>query len=761
MRECVPAKEAELAQQHQLYEPMLYYGSNPKIAIDYISDIHLLHHAKYFDGDIQKCIKVIAKSLYKSQNELVQTSRNTGIQLFLGDISTDVNVTINFYKQYRLHFIYQQYKKFRKQIWDKNRILSFRKEQIQYKKRYDILLRYIEKVKVDIETSKSSISQYINYGKVIAPKGSRAQIENYLNSNYYKKRNLPNFVTNKILEIANLYKKLSLLNKTLSRLEGILDTTCPDIPMCLSDFKYTHSLIGVIILGNHEYVGFSNVETALKFYKEKLEPLGYHILQNQVLELSNAIIYGGSGFAKYNTQFNANNLKNCDAMMGNRSYEIEQTTLFEKKYVKAKEYALKTGKCFICATHYPVKDCLDKFDREAIYFSGHTHQNERIRSSDKVVYADNQIGYHNKSNFNGMIQFKRATTDCVRNPYDDLPDGYYQTTQEDYMQFYEYIGEYVGEGKLIKKRCQNGKLYVIKSCNYYGFFILNKNGISIVNGGKTKKIALSQNIEWIYNNFNVVVQKYIKILEPLREMQVQISNELKKVGFRGTIHGLIIDIDFYNHIMVNPIDGSVAFYYSPLFGQVQQFESFYEQLKFMGCTSLLEKLKSDIKNNMPVVSAANELIKVKNCTVSNELLTVSRTDGAYGVSRAVSPLQRLFTGHVLRDFDLSLMDSEDPNPRKRLKSWFGRIYGDYTFKDYLVVEDNLGEFITLMSINGKKVTVSATKIKSSIQGKKACWITKDISDTIQIIERNNIYDQKTAKIWLEAILHENKVLEKH
>ena len=61
--------------------------------------------------------------------------------------------------------------------------------------------------------------------------------------------------------------------------------------------------------------------------------------------------------------------------MGNRSYEIEQTTLFEKKYVKAKEYALKTGKCFICATHYPVKDCLDKFDREAIYFSGHTHQN--------------------------------------------------------------------------------------------------------------------------------------------------------------------------------------------------------------------------------------------------------------------------------------------------------------------------------------------------------------------------------------------------
>ena len=45
-------------------------------------------------------------------------------------------------------------------------------------------------------------------------------------------------------------------------------------------------------------------------------------------------------------------------------------------------------------------------------------------------------------------------------------------------------------------------------------------------------------------------------------------------------------------------------------------------------------------------------------------MTVSRTDGAYGVSRAVSPLQRIFTGHVLRDFDLGLMDSESEAQEK-------------------------------------------------------------------------------------------------
>ena len=43
---------AELAKQRELFEPMLYYGSNPRITIDYVSDIHLLHHVKYYDNDI-------------------------------------------------------------------------------------------------------------------------------------------------------------------------------------------------------------------------------------------------------------------------------------------------------------------------------------------------------------------------------------------------------------------------------------------------------------------------------------------------------------------------------------------------------------------------------------------------------------------------------------------------------------------------------------------------------------------------------------
>src|SRR5699024_7663377 len=118
--------------------------------------------------------------------------------------------------------------------------------------------------------------------------------------------------------------------------------------------------------------------------------------------------------------------------------------------------AKEMGKCFICAAHYPIECCLGKFDREAVYFTGHTHMNERVQTEYKVLYADNQVGYHQNGEFNDVIRFKQVTMDSVTNPYGDLEDGYYQTTPDAYLQFYDYVGEYIGEGKLIRKRCATG-----------------------------------------------------------------------------------------------------------------------------------------------------------------------------------------------------------------------------------------------------------------------------------------------------------------
>ena len=287
---------------------------------------------------------------------------------------------------------------------------------------------------------------------------------------------------------------------------------------------------------------------------------------------------------------------------------------------------------------------------------------------------------------------------------------------------------------MIRKRCETGKLYVIKSRGYYGFFVLNKFGISIVNGGKTKKIALSKNIKWIYDNFNIVVNKYLAVLEPLRDTQVQISRELKRLGFYGTIHGLIVDVDSFNHIMVNPVNGTITFYYSPKFGQVRLFESFQKQLAFMGWAELLEGKVTESQRNEIALYGSNMLTMDKNNDVLNELTTVSRKTGAYGVSRAVNPLQRLFSGHVLRDFDLRLIEIEDENAVSRKVSLAGRVYMDKDTNEYLVVHDDLGEFVRVLDVHGNELVMSVQRIRSSMTGgnyqNREWWATKNIETTV-------------------------------
>lgn len=753
----------DLMTQSGLYEPMSYYGVLPRISIKYISDVHLLHHAQFFDDDIHKTVRVLARSLYDSSGWQRSLSWNTPI--FLGDISSNADLTVAFYRQYRLNAMYEQYRQFRREQVSAEDILAFENKRVDIKRKSDNLARYIAKESAKFEQIKSEIDKHVSYSKVIAPKGSLENIERYLESDYYKRRKLPYPLKKKILTAAALKDMISKLEFRKQKLDSWLVTQETPSEIKMSDFEYyPDGPIGLVVLGNHEYIGFFNVDEAVEFYKAALEPLGYIVLQNEYVENDDVVIYGGSGFAKYSERYNANNLVCCKAMEGNRAYEIEQTTLFENGYKAAKRHAIETGKCFICAAHYPVESCLGKFDREAVYFTGHTHINLRVRTEEKTLYADNQVGYHNKSKFDGLIHFKTATMDSVTNPYDTFEDGCYPTTPDEYLRFYEYIGEYVGEGKLIRKRCETGKLYVIKSQGYYGFFIVNKSAISIVNGGMTKKISSNTNINWIYDNFNIVVNKYLAVLEPLRMVQEQISRELKRLGFRGTIHGLIVDIDDYDHIMVNPVNGSITFYYSPWFGLVKEFESFQKQLEFMNDTGLLESSlfwgKIDLKSledgsaaskcDALALRGSSVLASVENNGVSDGMMAVSRTDGAYGISRAVSPLQRLFTGHVLRDFDLRLVEVEDENTTtRRMWSMCGRVYRDKNFEEFLIINDDLGEFVTLLDKYGKKSVESVMKLRTSTQGRslnKGKWMTLSLSETIAEYK-----GQCLPKSWCEAI----------
>ena len=57
------------------------------------------------------------------------------------------------------------------------------------------------------------------------------------------------------------------------------------------------------------------------------------------------------------------------------------------------------------------------------------------------------------------------------------------------------------------------------------------------------------------------VNKIIK--EPLDKYtryQEKIAEKIKKIGGSGNIHGCIIDIDFFNHVYINPNDMKITGY---------------------------------------------------------------------------------------------------------------------------------------------------------------------------------------------------------
>lgn len=480
------------------------------------------------------------------------------------------------------------------------------------------------------------------------------------------------------LDLLNSFKKEHFSASLIyERLQEKLEINDSDI--LISRFHKKHYLLSedkkiFIVLGNHEYSSFNSITEAVAFYKRKLEPFGAYVLHNEYYEFSYCgnefIFFGGTGFAKYNFEYNADSLVCCKYFT--RDKEIQETTIFEKKYIEAKHKARKDNACFISIFHYPVQDCLQFADCDVIYFHGHNHQNFFCRNETQTIYADNQVKIPSLN-----IGFKTAYTNGESNPYFFLDDGLYKTSIKDYLQFYRYIGENIqGDGSLLYQRCQNNRacVYVIKRDGFYGFFLVNVNdghskGISIINGGQTRKITKMVDLQWLFNSFEVILKKYLSIIAPYRFVQEKISFELKMLGFSGSIHGCIIDIDFYHHIILNPIDGTITYYFSPFFGMVRPLNSFDDVLR-----SISKYRETDISS---IIDQSNYLMLKNQDTCflqrsdivnkSNSQMTfVERNEGMYHMSREISPLQRLFSGHVLRRFDICLVESLEGNDLNNL-----------------------------------------------------------------------------------------------
>ena len=661
----------QLLQLKQLSTPMAYYGpiigfSGMKIA--YISDMHLDEHLTGVDANIRNvALNHISRSLFQS----LAGCRTIA---FLGDAAADRNLVLKFYHTFTLCLKYEARKRFKMDL-ERLRALkaaNSRAAKALFKEQQQHFREHIEsRMTLLADYPGFDLHEYRHYiFQTERLNDIDALIDFYQKTacelpDYERLHNLVDLVTElKILErdeASFLAKKKShdavvAGYEEIKRLEERHGKKLEKISSNDFEERYNYSIF--VILGNHEYSDLDSEEQCISFYASELKKMGIILLQNTVVENKHLLVYGGTGFAKYNLRYNADTL--IGAQNFTRAKEEQETTVFEQKFVEILEYAKDKNKMLVCLSHYPVEDCLNgQYAREVIYFNGHNHHNQKIKTEDIHLYADNQIGYTSTD-----FRFKIATSGYTRNPYRDLCDGFYRTTWEEYAEFYTYLGDYAGAGKRICDLLESEReMYVIKKHDYYGFFLVSNKAknksISIINGSAIKKITKTNNIENVYKMFDVVLFKYLQAMIPVRSVQEQISHQLKQSGFSGRIHGLIVDIDFEHHIMLNPLDGTITFYYSPYPGSVQRLSTFDSVLRSIAAHTTRGQANIDAKYQQLVEQTTTDIIATINGIAINDIdddgtVYVDLKTGVYRASRVINKLQGIFNGHVLKEFDMAL-----------------------------------------------------------------------------------------------------------
>lgn len=125
---------------------------------------------------------------------------------------------------------------------------------------------------------------------------------------------------------------------------------------------------------------------------------------------------------------------------------------------------------------------------------------------------------------------------------------------------------------------------------------------------------------------------------------LEVSKVVRSIGGDGTIHGCIVDIDYYNHIYINPMDGKITPYFAYDMERKYVYKNLYallEEKKPSLFSRYIEWQKSNADNNMLIV---------QNTTLGDSAVLVTDKK-IYKASRSIKAIQYLLFQDVVRDWN--------------------------------------------------------------------------------------------------------------
>lgn len=282
----------------------------------------------------------------------------------------------------------------------------------------------------------------------------------------------------------------------------------------------------------------------------------------------------------------------------------------------------------------------------------------------------------------------------VDNSFDlsNCNDGIYEISVK---QYWSYLKSIDPEYNIRPKFTRTDHVIALKRDEYLLFLSVSSTGkISILKGAAVK--GIDHDIKYLYDNMveyaQLIIQNfskywdilkdlsnYIKSLTPsktgLKQAYSDYRQRMKYYGYPvksyndwyeytgknikmdGKIHGCIIDLDFFNHIYVNPFDGTVASYYAI---------SMYDKDVYKNVRSLIAAQKPEfleafdkqekVKNSLVLKDDLKSLIYNDNI-ISKDTTKIYSTD-MYVASRILKPLQKIYDYKVIQIWNDDIFETK-------------------------------------------------------------------------------------------------------
>lgn len=375
----------------------------------------------------------------------------------------------------------------------------------------------------------------------------------------------------------------------------------------------------------------------------------------EVCANSTFLLLGGIGFSGLNPVYNA------EMGLYRATVSTEEDIARSRRFRAVYEKVLASAENLrvIVLTHTPMVDWSDaRYNPKWIYISGHTHQNTLLLQRDgTAVFSDNQVGYMPK-----RWHLNSFTIDIHKyDPFKGYSDGIHQIMHEQYVEFNRC------QGIMMQSMKYPGDLYALKRDGVYMFVLESTRGLCLLEGGRRHK--LDYDIDYYFDNLPEYIRKVRSAFAPYQKALSMISDEVNAIGGSGTVHGCIVDIDWFNHVYLNPFDGKVTPYFAMNMTDKLVFKNMESLLKsspfppqLASGDSMLARYSAMTKEGKPPLLSHNTNKKWELATVPQVVLD----KWMYEPSRIMRSIQYIFDQNVLRIWNDAILSIEGKDEFKAL-----------------------------------------------------------------------------------------------